>query len=720
MKLKRVLYWGVAVLTGVVVAGYAALSSLQFDDLKTLLQDEVKRTTGRDLVVGGPVDLQISLRPSVDLQDLRFANAPWGSRPDMATVSRLEVKVALLPLLSGDIVVNRLVLIDPDILLETDGEGRGNWEFESAVARAASNEPIAPAQTAKAKILPDVEEFAIRGGRLVVRGGEADEALRIDLTEAEGLIAEEGTARSLTLAGTYNDSPVRLEGTFGSLRDILSGAVSPIDVVFEAGGARGTIKGTAGDLVGAASAKLAVAAQADSLAGLSPLAGTTLPDLGPYKLSSNISIDDDLIDFSGLILQVGNSDLAGAGKLDLRGQRPAVSADLVAKTLDLADLAPAPAAVASSAPAPTDGETAASDGRQAARIFSADPLALDWLSALDGRVSLSAGEVRASPRITLTEVKLSALLTEGRLEVAPIQGLLAGGRLTGSGSLDVRPSPAAADLVLQGEDMDFGELLQAASISDKVGGALALDIALSSKGDSAHALASGLDGHVQAVSLDGTIDNTLLRVFSAGLSDITGPLFGTADQANLNCIVGRFDITAGQAESRALVMDTGTFALAGRGGLDLAAERVNLSFDTETSEPSLASLAVPFKVVGPMADPSIVPDAIGAAANVVGTVGTVGRVGGNIISGAVDTLGGLVGTGPIIGRIGSDETLCSAALSAIGLAQSGPADSEVQPAGGPAGAPEKAGSNGLVDDVGEATKDLGRGIEKGIKNLFGN
>jgi len=108
----------------------------------------------------------------------------------------------------------------------------------------------------------------------------------------------------------------------------------------------------------------------------------------------------------------------------------------------------------------------------------------------------------------------------------------------------------------------------------------------------------------------------------------------------------RFDLAEGQARSRALVLDTGAFAVTGRGGIDLAAERVNLAFDTETSEPSLASLAVPFKVIGPLADPAVVPDPVGAALGAVGTVGNVAESGANIVGGAVNTVGDLVGPPP--------------------------------------------------------------------------
>lgn len=728
MRLRRVIYIAAAVVFGLAVATYAFLSTLNFDDLTALLQREVKAATGRDLVVAGPVDLQISLSPSIDLQDLRFANAPWGSRPEMVTLRRVELEVDLLALLGGDIVVNRLVLVEPDILIETDAEGNGNWEFGTASAPSESDAPAEGGGASGAGGLPDIQDFAIRGGRIVIADGPADqEPLTITLTEASGRVPEGGGERSLTLVGRYNDNPVQVSGTFDSLRDILSGAKSDLDLAFEAGGASGRITGAAGDLVGAAAAELAVNASGEDLSALSPLVGAALPAIGPYTLSGDVTIAGDSIAFSGLAAELGESDVAGAATLDLGGERPRLTADLASKTLDLADLQPGSGpgtqdAGSSPAATQTDADGGAGDGR----IFSDSPLGLEALSALDGKLTLSAAEARLSPRVFVNDLRLTAALENGRLVVEPLQAQLAEGDLTGRAVVDAGQSPARLELRLDGAAMDFGALLRKAEVSEQVGGALDAEVDLRSQGDSLRALAAGLDGHVQAVSQDGTIDNALLSFFSVGLSDITGPLFGTAERARLECMITRFDIAGGKAESRALVLDTGTFAIAGRGGVDLASERVSLAFDTETSEPSLASLAVPFKVIGPLEDPSIVPDPIGAAGNVVGTVGTVAETGGNIVAGVVDTLGGLVGTGPIIGRIGSDQTLCGEALAAIGLASATPEGGGVEPAGAPAAADtaeeaqQLAPSKGLVEGVGEATEDLGRSLKKGLEGLFGD
>ena len=108
---------------------------------KNKIEKMVEEATGREMLIEGDLHLGLSLIPTVAIDGVSFGNAAWGTQPQMATVKSIEVKVALLPLLSGDIQVERLILIEPDIFIETDAEGRGNWVFgESQPEQAARPE----------------------------------------------------------------------------------------------------------------------------------------------------------------------------------------------------------------------------------------------------------------------------------------------------------------------------------------------------------------------------------------------------------------------------------------------------------------------------------------------------------------------------------------------------------------------------------------------------
>ena len=134
---RRGLRAGLIVLAILVLAPVAALVlfAALFDPnaYKPQIAEAVKRATGRDLALNGPVRLKLALHPAIEARDVAFANIEGGSRPQMATLDRLDAQIALLPLLQRRLEIDRLVLVRPDILLETNAEGRPNWRFGPSV-----------------------------------------------------------------------------------------------------------------------------------------------------------------------------------------------------------------------------------------------------------------------------------------------------------------------------------------------------------------------------------------------------------------------------------------------------------------------------------------------------------------------------------------------------------------------------------------------------------
>src|SRR3712207_6626225 len=142
---RRLLRWLLIVPAVLLVLGAAAVGAAValFDPeaQKPRIAAAVEAATGRRLTLAGPVGLKLSLFPTVTLEDVSLANMPGGSRPEMARIGRVEAEFALLPLLSRRLELRRVVLRAPDILLETDAEGRPNWAFAPAGADPASVAP---------------------------------------------------------------------------------------------------------------------------------------------------------------------------------------------------------------------------------------------------------------------------------------------------------------------------------------------------------------------------------------------------------------------------------------------------------------------------------------------------------------------------------------------------------------------------------------------------
>ncbi|MFN3230886.1 MAG: AsmA family protein [Alphaproteobacteria bacterium] len=177
----RILVWvliGLVAIAALIAGGaYLVLSGYDRGQLKQLAQDQAEAATGRNLTIGGDLDFKISLTPAITVDDVRFGNASWGSREDMATMKRFELEVALIPLLTGSLQITRLVLIEPDIFLETDASGRTNWDL---------NMPASDPQAETGAMALQVDEIVIRDGKVTYRDGVTGETSLFALDRLSG------------------------------------------------------------------------------------------------------------------------------------------------------------------------------------------------------------------------------------------------------------------------------------------------------------------------------------------------------------------------------------------------------------------------------------------------------------------------------------------------------------------------------------------------------
>ena len=687
-KLKWIVSAAVALVVALVVAGYVVLASLDFEYLRDRIEAEAKSITGRDLKIAGEIRVKPSLTPAVAMEQVSFANAPWGSRPQMVTLESFEVEVALLPLLVGDVDIRRLVLVRPDILLETSAEGEANWSMEGLAATAEETAKEAgPEADTTIGGLPILHKIVIEDGRLTYRDGATGEEMALVLSELESTAKGPSQPFTLSLEGAYNKAPIKLSGTLGATATLREGPY-PVDLTIEAGGAALSVAGVLAKPLEGRGIDLKIAAKGDSLAELGAVAGADLPPLGPYDVSARLKTDGDPISLTELALKVGDSDLAGQVTLALGGARPAVSGALSSQLLDVADFAPPGGGGAGEDGA---GETA---GKASPYVIPDEPLPLDGLTAADADLKLNVATLRLQDKLALENLEVTLKLAGGRLQVDPLATGFAGGKLQGSVDLDGSKKTPSLAAAVTGSGIDYGRLLKDLEIEDGVEGVLRLDIDVKGAGGSPHAIAAGLNGKTEIVSDKGVISNQLLKVMGAGLSDVLSPLMGGDNTTKLHCIVSRFSIENGLATSNAMIIDSEAFTISGAGTIDLETEKLKLQMDTASREPSIASLAVPFNIGGTLKSPSVTPDPVGTAigaAKVVGMFVAPPLALGTLIAEKAVESGG--------------KNPCVAALEAV---ESGQAPAE------------KSTLDSVTEDAGKALKDAGEGVGKTLKNLFGN
>ena len=336
--IKWVLGIFVVLIIALIIIVYAVLSSYDFNSLKPKIAGAVKEATGRELNLAGDIDLDIGLFPSLVFEDVTFQNAPWGSRPDLAKIRRFEVQVALLPLITGNIEIKRLILMEPDILIETDKTGKSNIAFENT----KKVHPVGPEEGAPAKEikLPSLafKEVRIEKIQLTYKDGPTGNSHSMKFESLTTGAADMDAPISLVLKGSYNDNPFEVKGTLGTIA-ALTDPLRPWSIKLKAqvGGVTFTADGSIMDPMNGKGLSLAVTVEGRSVPDIAKLANASgLPDIGPFTAGFKVSDPGvKIYKISDCRITLKANKLEGSMEISLAGEKPSLKAVLSSQGLDL-------------------------------------------------------------------------------------------------------------------------------------------------------------------------------------------------------------------------------------------------------------------------------------------------------------------------------------------------------------------------------------------------
>ncbi|OHC83517.1 MAG: hypothetical protein A3G73_08280 [Rhodospirillales bacterium RIFCSPLOWO2_12_FULL_67_15] len=703
--LSRILGGVVVLIVAVLVAVVAVLKSMDFNPYRGLIADHVKAATGRELVIAGPLDLEISLTPSLAVESVTFANAPWGARKDMIVLKRLAAEVQLMPLLKGEVRVNRLVLSGLDVLLEVDGRGQTNWDLAPPGGVAAR--PGAPQGP-----LPLVNKVDVRDLRLAYR--DARDGTTLDLAvesfTLEGKDAESPLA--VTLKASHNGRPVAASGQFGSLKTLAeANARFPVRLAIATSGLKASIEGHVVEPRAPKEFDFKASVNGDNIAAVAALLQPALtavraPAAGPLEAAFRIKGKGRVYAIEEIAASAGQSDLAGSARVSLAGRVPEISAALRSRRLDLKELFPAakepPAApgLLSGRPAPPG------DGR----VFPAGPLPLDALRIANADIGYKIEAVVLPGGVTVRDVDAKGALKDGRLAL-PVELTAAGGRVNGEATLDGSRIPAALALRLDGANVDWGRLLADTGMTEMVWDSKAeAAIDLKGSGRSVREIMASLEGEAKVVLGPGRIGDKYLDLAGADVfTQIVTALnpFAKSDEFTaLGCAVARFKVAGGVAETHdGIALETGKMIVTGGGRIDFRTEALDLAFKPEARQGfglGLGNVVGLVRIEGTLGNPSYGLDPL---AVVTGTVGAV--------TGAVGTVTG--GLSAIARSLFEDRGTTEVSPCQVALGRprprSQPPQTETRSPPPPPGRKDEG--------LGGAVRGLGEELGRGLKGLLG-
>lgn len=434
----------------IVFALLIAPSFIDLNSFKPQITAEVKKATGRDLVIDGPVSLSLLPTPSVGVTGVRFFNMPGAKNPDMVVVKSVTVRPSILALLTGNVEVSEVVLDQPKIVLEINAEGKPNWEFTPSVGEA---KPAAPKPSSPKPL--SLGALTFKDGTLIfsdAKSGLSVVAEKANLTASVGSIdGPYGLVGSATVNGaplTF-DLSVGAKGSDGyATRVALSGGGGKINFKgnLSALGPEARVTGTANVAADSLSGFIA------TLIGLAGLPAPSLPPLLAGKFSFEGGVELSQTAFAAKDFKMKQGEDSGSGSIAVT-LKPALAVDgklsIPKLNLDtwLATLShPAtPAATPATTPAASTAPATNQPPPSPAPTATSDSL----LATLNAKLALDVGEITYNKQ-AVRNVALELEARDGVVAVPKLNATLPGdmqvtARSTLSG--DTRPT-ASGDFSL--------------------------------------------------------------------------------------------------------------------------------------------------------------------------------------------------------------------------------------------------------------------------------
>lgn len=696
----------IVVIIGVVIA----VSTFDVNQYKGELTQLVEEATGRKLQIGGEIRIAYSLIPTVVVEDVKFANASWGSKPDMLSLDKFEVQVSLMPLLSGNIQVNRVILLSPEILLETNKEGIGNWVLESKKTEDKVSPP-SESDTLFPTIV--INEVHIENARITYKDGVTGKETKVVIEKIKTESDSFDDPLSLLVKVVYNEIPIQIEGTLGSLNQLTANEKYPVDLEININDAKISLHGQVAKPMEGKGLDLNISLVADSLVSIGKLVEKELPAVGTVKISSHVFEAEGLYTIKGFKANLGKIKIGADGTIgdptkvkgfdltinlnlenlaDLNklsgGNLPSIGpvtlstqvkdkkgayqlSKLKAKvgntdiagdvTINLSGKRPTLAATLNSKLIDlvqfTGDKKTEQKKVKKEKVFSSDPLPFESLKAVNANFNISAEQIKTAD-LTLEKVKLVLKLNNGKLKISPLNTNVAGGTFAMKMNLDAS-SGKIGILDIQIDIKNF-QLSTLPDFKDKLkGGKTDLNINLKGKGKSIADIMAGSNGKFLVKMGPGTFkssstDAATLDLFSSIKNSIYSDKSGSSGTTEIICGVINLKIKDGIATAdKGIAISTKKMNIIGSGTIDLKTEKLDINIDPQAREGvgiSAGQLAELVSVGGTLAEPKAVPNTI-AALKTAASVGTAIATGGLSIlaSGLFD-------------RATADEDPCATAL----------------------------------------------------------
>ncbi|OOG61660.1 hypothetical protein B0E46_17095 [Rhodanobacter sp. B04] len=647
---RKALSWIVGTALMLIFVGVIVTATFDWNRLKPYLDEKVSQAIGRPFAIHG--DLSVAWQrepaegglaalvpwPEFTARDIQIANPSGARRPQFAHLDGLRFRLSPLGLLVHRISIPSVQLVQPSIDLERNRQGQATWDFslpqsstpsawaldlgaigfdrgqialDDAASRVKLQFSIEPLQQAipydQIVAQESIDARAQAGktagtaaGKTVTNAGNND-------TDNENHAASETSYQFAWKAdGTYQGVPASGSGRIGAVLALQqNGQPFPVQAKLHIGDSHIALVGTLTDPAHLAALDLRLWFTGSSMAKLYPIIGVTLPDTPPYategRLTAELHRNGSRYSYQHFRGRVGGSDLAGDLDYTTGGARPKLSGSVKSQLLQFADLAPLIGADSNTEKQQRGDATV----QPADKVLPVEPFRTDRWQAMDADVQFSAARIVHGPDLPIESLNTHLSMTDGLLQLDPLNFGVAGGSIRSDIRLDGGKSPMRGTLKLSARHLKLKQLLPEFAPMQTSFGEINGDADLGVRGNSVAALLAHANGELKLLMNDGAISKTLLETASLNVGNIIiGKLFGDKT-VKINCAASDFTATDGLFDARLFVFDTEDATINVSGTANMASERLDLDVTPHTKGLRIFSLRSPLYVKGTFKNPDV-------------------------------------------------------------------------------------------------------------------
>ncbi len=199
----------VGILLILVIASWIWFTTLDLQSQRNNIEKLASQALARKVQIDGPIHLSASLFPRISIANVRIANPPWATHPELLVVDELELEINLLALLRSKLVINDIKLNGATLHLQIDAENGSTWDLQAAAKNSASFQ-----------LIPEI--IALNTRNILIIFYPTDRPpIEIHIDELQASL-KQNTPMKIRVISNINDLPLNIELQGGSLAQLFN------------------------------------------------------------------------------------------------------------------------------------------------------------------------------------------------------------------------------------------------------------------------------------------------------------------------------------------------------------------------------------------------------------------------------------------------------------------------------------------------------------------